>query len=264
VGPGLTIVAPAHAAARVHAALAALDGRDVALDVSALDDVLALLAGGRFERVRTLLRESRAADAMPLVLARYVAWTGDLRTAAGLWDAARASMNTLLAGSDVALQRASCTALAATATDVGDPQYAATLHGTLRRLAEADVAHQPHDVLDFVHDTLGAEPDATRHRLRLRPRTRQSLDVRQLRFGDGSVALRVDVTRHGVRCTVEQESGAIPQTVLLEPIVQGTVTAARVDGAPAELVPRPHDGLTIVPVQLVLDEVRVLEVATSP
>jgi hypothetical protein len=134
------------------------------------------------------------------------------------------------------------------------PSEAADAVGAaIGRLDDADV------VLRFVHGLLGAEPDATRHRLRLRPRVGAGLEVRQVRFGDGSVALRVDVTGPGVRCVVEQDAGAIPVTVLLEPVIEGSLAGARVDGKPAELAPRAHEGGTLVPVQLVLDDARTLE-----
>lgn len=262
MGPGLVIVRPEDAAHAVHAAIARLEAADVALETPF--PALALLAAGRFERVRDALRAGPATDALPLVLARYVAWTGDLRTAAGLWEKARSAMDTLLAGGDDALKLATCAELASTATDLGDPQLAARLHGTARKLrdagtvgisaaGDADVVHR------FVHVALGAEPDATRHRLRLRPRVGGGLEVRQVRFGDGSVSLRVEVSGRGVSCVVEQDAGAIPATVLLEPVVAGSLVSATVDGKPAELAPRSHEGGTLVPVQLVLDEARTLE-----
>lgn len=253
----------------MHEALAKLEVGDVAIDTTSLDNVLALLAAGRFERVRTALRQADAGPALPLAFARYTAWTGDLRTAAAHWEQTRSAMAALLEGEGTeALLLASCTELERTATDLGDPQLAARLHGTARKLTAAGVAAREASgdaaiVLRLVHGWLGAEPDANRQRLRLRPILQDELDVRELRFGDGAVRLEAARTPDGWRVVVEQEAGAIPVTVLLEPVVDGEYRGARVDGKPAELVPRPHEGATLVPVQLVLDEARTLEIGAG-
>lgn len=125
-------------------------------------------------------------------------------------------------------------------------------------------------ILEFVHGVLGIEPDAPRQRLRLRPRLftlPDGVHVRGVRFGDGSVCLRAHRTVEDgletVTIHIEQTAGALPVTVLLEPVVAGTVVAARVDTRPAELSPRPGGDMVIVPVQLVLDGRRTLELDTQ-
>lgn len=118
-------------------------------------------------------------------------------------------------------------------------------------------------VAPLVYGLLGAEPDAFRGRLRLRPQLPADWDhgeFRNLRVGDAAVTLRYERHRDRLLFRVEQEQGATPLTVLLEPIVDAqALRAARVDGRPAELVPQAFGDRLRVPVQLVLDSERVLE-----
>ena len=118
-------------------------------------------------------------------------------------------------------------------------------------------------VAPFVHGLLGAEPDATRHRLRLRPQLPTAwkwLEARHLRIGDAEITFTY--RREGSLHTymIDQEIGGIPVTLILEPIVTGRVLAAMVDGHTAELDARPLGTGTLVPVQLVLDHPRTVEI----
>lgn len=109
---------------------------------------------------------------------------------------------------------------------------------------------------------LGIEPDAPRSRLRLRPQLPadwEHVEVRGIRTGDAEVLLRHVAADGNLRFQLEQVSGGVPLRVVLEPAVAGTLTAARVDGRPASLVPQPFGERFIVPVQVVLDDVRVVE-----
>ncbi len=125
-------------------------------------------------------------------------------------------------------------------------------------------------VAPLVYGLLGAEPDAVKGRLRLRPQIPAAwdrLEARRLRMGDAAVSL--DYRREGDRHTfrLEQEAGAVPVTVIFEPLLPARrLVAARVDGRPAELDPRPLGERMLVPVQLVLDAERmvVLDVAHEP
>lgn len=274
---GITVVQPAGAARTVGAAL----GR---IDVRADDDEipirvhLALLAAGRFAAARRRLTRDLAAPELPLLAARYTAWTADLHTVAAAWATIRASAETLLRTHSDApspLFAMTCTELQRTATDIGDPAFAAVLHRRATAPAQPVPTLAARDadddvvaadvILDFVHGTLGIEPDATRNRLRIRPAPDAAdagMDVRNIRFGDGAVNLRGSCDRHdsGVRYAwrVSQDAGAIPLTVLLEPTITGNVTGCTVDGRPASLSPRPENGGTAVPVQLLLDDERSL------
>ncbi|HSJ07561.1 MAG TPA: hypothetical protein VK936_12725 [Longimicrobiales bacterium] len=289
-------------AARILDEIPALDAAGG--PVGALTVALAWLAAGRAHRVRSALRtiEPDLAHLVPLLVGRYVAWTGDLRSAALSWPAVRQAaecpaQNT--GGTDERIiAAATVVGLERTATDMGDPALAARLRApardarmslhrgagsTLLALAldvEPDPAQawtgdghtrlaseQPLDaarfVLAAVHGLLGISPDATRHRVWLRPRgvfDGEGLDVREIRVGDDSLNLRVDATGDRLRVTVEQDAGPIPITALLEPLVPGTVRQTAVDGVDARLAVRPAPGGSVVPVQLVLDHARTLEI----
>lgn len=115
----------------------------------------------------------------------------------------------------------------------------------------------------LVYGLLGAEPDGVKGRLRLRPQLPVSwdrLDARRILMGD--VAVTLGYTRHGDRHVfrLEQEEGSVPVTVIFEPMLPARrLVAARVDGVDAELDPRPLGERMLVPVQLVLDAERVVE-----
>lgn len=119
-------------------------------------------------------------------------------------------------------------------------------------------------VAPLVYGLLGAEPDAMRHRLRLRPQPPVAwdwLDVERLRVGDAEVALRYH--RDGARHTfiAEQTSGPVPLRLVLEPALPARrLAAARVDGRDAQLDARPFGERLLVPVQIVLDHERSLEI----
>src|SRR5690606_41098117 len=85
------------------------------------------------------------------------------------------------------------------------------------------------------------------------------LEIHIIRFGDASVRLVAAVRPGMIEIVIEQEAGGIPVTVLLEPYVTpglANPSPATVDGQPATLTPQAADYGTIIPVQLVLDDVR--------
>lgn len=112
----------------------------------------------------------------------------------------------------------------------------------------------------MVHGVVGAEPDAARHRLALRPCLPDgwaSLYVGDLRVGDAAIAMRH--TTDGARrtFTFEQVGGAVPLRLAFEPALPGSaLRAVKVDGAAAQLNARPAHGRIVAPVQLVLDHER--------
>lgn len=314
-------------------------GRDLRRDIdivaaSTLDDTvmclpvaLALLGCGRFDRVASLLRRARPAPTLPLTLGRYVAWSGDLHTAAAAWQHVRASLPPLTAAirdndpddTTVILAAAGFQAIAQTATDLGDPRLAATIlpHARAARvlaagrrlspdaarlaaalrittppialaagtdasamdtdapatdsnaptIRDAVTAAEPTAaalrILDLCDVALGLDPDATRHRLRLRPRVLPGvsrLEVRNIGFGDGTISLLCQWAPDRMVFTIAQDSGAIPATALLEPVLAGGFGRALVDDMTADLQPRSEGDSMILPVQLVLDAERVLVV----
>jgi hypothetical protein len=116
-------------------------------------------------------------------------------------------------------------------------------------------------VLYVAHGQLGLDADATRHRLRLRPVLPATgrVFIRSIGFGDATISIVVTAADGMVRIELEQDSGALPVTALLEPAVESaTLHDAAVDGTPASLTPRPWAGRLLVPVQLVLDAPRTL------
>jgi glycogen debranching enzyme len=122
-------------------------------------------------------------------------------------------------------------------------------------------------VAPLVYGLLGAEPDAARNRLRLRPQLPDAWDrfeARMLRMGDAAISLRYERHQQHHVFRLEQERGAVPVRVILEPVLAGRgLRHALVDGQPASLGTVPFAGRMIVPVQLVLDAERVVEIHTE-
>jgi hypothetical protein len=286
---------PADAGAAIARAIAAIDQAPLRADAPSLPLLLACLAAGRARRVRPLLGTLDGA-VLPALLARYVAWSGELAAAVAIWDRARiAAMDARLDDDDdVALVTAAAAVTGAErlATDLGDPQLASRLlprardaraalqdrplHAAARHLA-ACLDLLPPDfaptvpygngdaelLLDTLHMLIGVQPDAARHRLWLRPRLPAgwvALSVQDIQCGDDSVRLDADLLPGLLTVRLEQDAGAIPVTALVEPFVPGAVSAVRVDGRSASLAPRAVEGGTRVPVQLVLDRGRTLEI----
>lgn len=265
----LTIDRPVSLGDELDGAVRAVCARSITVTPEHIDLLDARHACGDFEAVLAALRAAAPTPALPLFLARYVRWSGDLHSAAALWNDVLASLELALSPPTTpALRYAACVELAPVATDLGDSRLAARLLGTARTSAAATLPRDDDSATALVRDvaftTIGLEPDAARGRLRLRPRlsTITELRARNIRFGDASISLWA--SRTGARLTVriEQDAGSIPITVLLEPFVRGHA-AATVDGSAAELQPQLVHGGTILPVQLVLDEPRTLIVAES-
>lgn len=117
-------------------------------------------------------------------------------------------------------------------------------------------------VAPLVYGLLGVRPDAARHRLEVRPQLPPEwdrLEIRRLRLGDALLCLRYarDGGRHEL--SLEQEEGAVPVRVILEPAFTGRLVRAAVDGSAASLAPRPFGDRTLVPLQVVLDAPRRVE-----
>lgn len=263
----LIIVRPTELGDRLATAIRLLNVEPLAIIAEHLLRLDARLAAGDFEAVLALMRDATPAPALPLFLARYMKWSGDLQSAAALWNSVLPALDMAIAdAADPALRHSTCLELAATATDLGDATLAARLHGIARRFgtpAPVEYARDPHaaTVCNIAFDTLGIEPDATRGRLRLRPRLDRfdQLATRHIRFGDASIDLTATSDAGELVVQVEQTAGAIPITVLLEPYVRHAGSST-VDGHAADLSPQVLADGTILPVQLVLDESRTLVV----
>jgi hypothetical protein len=250
------------------------------------------------------------------LVARYLAWTGDLRGTRRAWPAVVRALAAEAGGDaleDTPGGQAALRDLVPAAEALGDRGLADRLRSRLadragtdgpddpapgdpapldsgpggrarrrpdpgRRPADADAddpgpcpggaADHAAAVDRVVTDLLGVEPDAARGRLELRPRPgdRRAFGIRNLSMGGAavSVSYRREDRPGGVRVHgfgLEQERGPVPVTVAMEPELAGArVLRARVDGRAAELDPAPAGGLWRVPVQLVLDHPRRVEV----
>ncbi|HEX6133607.1 MAG TPA: hypothetical protein VFZ24_06580 [Longimicrobiales bacterium] len=264
----LTIVRPPDLGRRLAVAVHDACTSPVRLTTEALPLITARLACGDFEGVHDLLHDPPPAPVLPIVVARFVRWTGEVRAAAALWSRVVPAVTALADSGDTALRRATYDELAATATDVGDPQMAAHLLALARREPDARPDAPSDSAVELIRhtafDLLGLDPDAARGRLRLRPRTDayDALETRHIRFGDAAISFSAVRDAAGVILRIEQDAGSIPVTVLLEPFV-AKAEGAEVDGKPADLVARDIAGGSIVPVQIVLDRERTLRVRTA-
>lgn len=112
----------------------------------------------------------------------------------------------------------------------------------------------------LVHGVIGAQPDAPRQRLALRPcLPAEWTSLRGARFSLGDTVVAMDLATDGDRrtFTFEQVAGAVPVRLAFEPALPvSTFRAVEVDGALARLDTRPFHGRIVAPVQLVLDHER--------
>ena len=239
--------------------------------------------------------------ALQLLLAgHYLAWTGDVAGIRAGWPALRERSRALASVSnpdfDRGLRAGALAALVHVAEGIGRSAEALELRreardavtgaatveslravpgwperdgaGALPAFADRPGRSTAADLLcELVFDVLGVEPDAMRGRLRIRPRPPADPDrlaVRNLEVGAAALSFRFE-RRGRVFCmAVVQDRGRTPLTLLLEPELPGRLVAARVDGHQAELGPLVLGSHTRVPVQLVLDHERRLELEMEP
>ena len=117
-------------------------------------------------------------------------------------------------------------------------------------------------ILALTQGLLGLTPDAPVGRLRLAPRFPNHVTrftVGGIALGDSVVRLEYGRNATRLRYTVIPERASVPPLIILEPTLPTGITAARVDGEPADLVQTPVAGLVMVSVQLPLDASRTLE-----
>jgi hypothetical protein len=248
----------------------------------------ASLASGGADAVRRLLTRTfrEPPDGCPAlaVLARYLSWTGDRSTVRALWESAMAGLSELDDGDPA--RPTVLSALAVTAEDIGAPAPAGvgdTLEDSAGTGRDSGRLAEPGSTLDFTGraaaedwvagwaatrvlrlvDSLGLEPDAPRGRLTMRPRLAgedPDFQVRNLRVGGAVLDLACIREGNTIRFTLDPTRGMPPLQVAFEPRVAGTaLERARVDGAAADLDPVREAELLSVPVQLVLDHPRTVE-----
>lgn len=115
-------------------------------------------------------------------------------------------------------------------------------------------------VAALIHGVMGAESDAPRQRLALRPCLPDgwtSLRIGDLRVGDAAIAVCHATDGPRRTFTFEQAGGAVPLRLAFEPALPAAaLRAVEVDGAAARLNTRPAHGRIVAPLQLVLDHER--------
>ncbi|MFO7894648.1 MAG: hypothetical protein R6U63_13010 [Longimicrobiales bacterium] len=255
--------------------------------------------------------DPRAGPLFLLLTARYLAWSGDRPGVEGVWGAVERVVAACREANDdaaPALRPAAFRALAVAAEEIGEdamarglreaagpdgpgapdgpgvsfgPGERGDLDGPGRPVnspALTDGDPDPWDpaaaVRRVVFGLLGADPDAPRGRLVLRPRPPAGWDrlqVEGLAVGSAAVDVAYEAaageaaargTPGGLRrLTLRQTRGAAPLQVVLEPeLGAGRVMATRVDGEAADLDVAAVGDRWRVPVQVVLHAPRSLEV----
>jgi len=123
-------------------------------------------------------------------------------------------------------------------------------------------------VLPFMHGMLGAEPDATRHRLVLRPRVPLAWDrcqVFRIHFGDATITMAYEKGEDRHEFRLVQDTGAVPVRIIFEPALPvSELRRAVVDGQAATLHSRRVGDRVAAPIQIVLDHDRRLEFHGPP
>jgi hypothetical protein len=253
-------------------------------------DVLGFL-GRHLDRSGAIPPEVGLADGLAgylFLAARYLAWTGDLPWLRGEWPRVTRAWRTWAtrvgagpeparwtragSGPEPAITASLVPALLRTAESLADAETARSLREAAAGLAGPSPRWEGSagsgSTVPFLWRLLDPEPDAPQGRLVLRPRPPRDwpwFHVRGLAMGDSTIQLRYE--RHGDRHTflVQQDRGAAPVRLVLEPGLPGRLRSARVDGQPAELHTRAAGDRTTVPLQLVLDHERtvVLDMTAS-
>jgi hypothetical protein len=226
-----------------------------------VDIVLAFLALGEFDSARDLIAllenrhaESGNAESPARLRACLAAWTGEFEHAAHPTKTAPETLARVLQGRLVDFT-------------AGRSEAASRLwHADLVRTLQQPTSIPPDTaaalIIGLVHGLLGAEPDAPRNRLRLRPQIPASwnhMTLANLAMADARIGIRYhrEEPRHTFH--LQQTNGAVPVRLIFEPALPATtLRAASVNGVPAQLDARPFGERLLVPIQLVLDSERTL------
>lgn len=217
-----------------------------------------------------------------LLLARHLAWTGAIHFLRDEWPRVISALDRRPRAADhpaAARWRGILEELTLAAESIGEKAAAEDLRAESKAMAGSAGPHtsgpaatEPRLAPDagaaavvdyYLRGILGVEPDAPQNRLVMRPRLPEEwteMTVERLRFSDAEVGLRYRRQGNWHRFTFEQESGPVPVRVIFEPLLPApSLAAAVVDGQTALLYPRPLGGRLRVPVQIVLDDTRVVE-----
>ena len=240
-----------------------------AADRRLLVGIASLCIGDR-DFSRALFRELAGAEYL-LFVARYFLWSGDdgaLRQELARIDRELAqsdpfaelhelaiALESIAAGAEASVARAK----AANAKRRILPEWDAHDCNSLPAASPADTVNV------FMHALLGAAPDAPRGRLRLRvclPDWMERLKVLNIRMADALVELRYVSQGDAHQYVIEQTAGAMPVRLIFEPSFPRPVVSATVDDTNADLDLQPHGQRFVAPVQIMLDNRRVIRFRT--
>ena len=232
---------------------AAFAAAQAQVDPQSPDDVEALIALGEFVAARRLIPALEPAERFLHVLGRYFAASGDDALARALWPRVVAAARA--AGGDADTQRA----IALVAESIGE---APVSWMSMLQKEEWSTGF----ISAFAGDILGYAPDAYKGRLRLRPDFPQrwnAATVRNIHMGDSLIQLQYEQEAGCMRFRVEQVAGAVPVTLIFEPLLTERIESVSVDGVPADLNISVVGGRVVAPVQIVLDAARHVELTTG-
>lgn len=234
---------------------AAFEAAKRALTPTSPDHLHALIAVGEFPWVRALLSTIEEPDAFLRALGAYFSASADDGLVRAVWDRVVA----MVRANETGTAKETLESLAIAAEAIGDRTLAGELNG--RAKAAQPAVQQPDEILELVYGTLGYAPDAPKGRLLLRPEIDPGwnrLTVRNLHIGDALIDFDYVRTEGRMEFSFVQSAGAYPIRLIFEPILSVAVTSAYVDGTPASLDFRPHRDRILIPVQIMLDDRRVV------
>jgi hypothetical protein len=256
--------------------LGALAGGDTQVASAWLDALLNTASGAD--------QDAEGAAWCALAAARHFAWTGDVAAFATAWPLVSSLVDRIVAADALSAAALREAALAAESmgereraalwrssisarVKVVDPLFDAPEGHRLRELSTlplTDPAAAGQYVAMVVSGLLGAEPDASRHRLRLRPNVPDDLlpfHARGFRMGEAVFRLDARGSPALLQLEIEQVEGPVPVTLILEPFVAAReIGAVRIDDHPAQLQLRPQGEGWVVPVQITLDHARRMDI----
>jgi hypothetical protein len=219
-------------------------------------DVFSLIAVGELRWVRAVLPRIESPHLFLQAFGAYFMASADDAFARASWPRIVA----LLAGSGVDTDADTFRSLVAAAEAVGDRATAASL--TERARTAPLARNQSRDVIaSTVYETFGYAPDAPKGRLLLRPEIDPAwnrLQIENIHIGDALIAVAYSRIDERMEFAITQVAGAYPIRLIFEPVLATRVEKAFVDGTAASLDFRPHGNRVIIPVQIMLDDRRVV------
>jgi hypothetical protein len=227
-----------------------------ALSSSNLADIASLITIGEYTWVRALLPALEDGPEFLRGFGDYFTASADDGFARVWWPRVVA----LVGATEGNLDEGTVRSLAIAAEAIGDRETARKLND---RAPSSPHAAQRSDTLitSTVYGLLGYAPDAPKGRLLMRPEIEPAwsrLNVYNIRIGDALIDLAYSRTDERMEFRIVQTAGAYPIRLIFEPILAVPIANVFVDGTAADLDFRPHEGRIIIPVQIMLDDRRVV------